>query len=94
MAIFKHFAVRENLAFEFRAEAFNIFNHTEWLPIAGDAGSGASNNSSGTNAMSCYGGSNSSAGDSSCVGQGGANLLQIGGAHAARILQLGLKVIF
>ena len=94
MALFKHFAIKESLAFEFRAEAFNIFNHTEWLPIAGDAGSGASNNSSGTNGMSCYGGTNNSAGDSSCVGQGGANLLQIGGAHNARIMQLGLKFIF
>jgi hypothetical protein len=30
MALFKHFAIKENIAFEFRAEAFNIFNHTEW----------------------------------------------------------------
>ncbi len=94
MALFKHFAIKERLAIEFRAEAFNIFNHTQWLPIAGDAGSGASNNSSGTNGMSCYGGGNNSAGDPSCLGPGGANLLQIGGAHNARILQLGLKMIF
>jgi Carboxypeptidase regulatory-like domain/TonB-dependent Receptor Plug Domain len=30
MALFKHFAIKENLGFEFRAEAFNIFNHTEF----------------------------------------------------------------
>jgi hypothetical protein len=30
MAMFKHFAIKENIAFEFRAEAFNIFNHPEW----------------------------------------------------------------
>jgi hypothetical protein len=30
MALFKHFALKENMSFEFRAEAFNIFNHTEW----------------------------------------------------------------
>ncbi len=94
MAIFKHFAIKERMAFEFRAEAFNIFNHTEWLPIAGDAGSGAGNNSTGTNGMSCYGGANNSAGDPSCVGPGGADLLQIGGAHLSRILQLGAKFIF
>ena len=38
MALFKHFAIKENIAFEFRAEAFNIFNHTEW----GGAASGRS----------------------------------------------------
>jgi hypothetical protein len=94
MAIFKHFDIKERLALEFRAEAFNIFNHTQWLPIAGDAGSAAGNNSSGTNSFSCYGGPNNSAGDPSCAGPGGSNLLQIGGAHNARILQLGLKVLF
>jgi hypothetical protein len=30
MAIFKHFAIKESTAFEFRLEAFNVFNHTEW----------------------------------------------------------------
>lgn len=43
MALFKHFSVTERVGFEFRAEAFNVFNHTEWLPIAGDAGSAANN---------------------------------------------------
>jgi len=93
MAVFKHFEVKEKLAFEFRAEAFNVFNHTQWLPIAGDSGSGAGNNSSGTNSFSCYSGTDNSAGGS-CIGPGGANLLQIGGAHNARILQLGLKMLF
>jgi hypothetical protein len=47
MALFKHFAITERLGFEFRAEAFNIFNHTQWGGIAGDSGSagGAGNNS-------------------------------------------------
>ncbi len=47
MSVFKHFAIRESTAFEFRAEAYNIFNHTQWLPVAGDSGSGASNNAAG-----------------------------------------------
>jgi hypothetical protein len=28
MAIFKHFPIGEKMGFEFRAEAFNMFNHT------------------------------------------------------------------
>jgi hypothetical protein len=39
MALFKHFKFTERMAFEFRAEAFNIFNHTQWGGIAGDSGS-------------------------------------------------------
>jgi hypothetical protein len=46
MALFKHFGITENIGFEFRAEAFNIFNHTQWGNIAGDAGNagGSCNN--------------------------------------------------
>jgi Carboxypeptidase regulatory-like domain/TonB-dependent Receptor Plug Domain len=40
MGLFKHFAVRESLAFEFRAEAFNVFNHTEWGGSSGALGGG------------------------------------------------------
>ncbi len=85
MALFKHFAIKESMAFEFRAEAFNIFNHPEW---AGYSGS-----------MSCAGGPNNSAGDSSCLlssaqGGSGANLFEMSSAHLARILQLGAKFIF
>lgn len=93
MALFKHFAVTESKAFEFRAEAFNIFNHTEFAPIAGDGGSATYNGgpSSSTNTMSCYGGSNNSAGDPSCAGN---PFLYLGAAHLSRILQLGAKFIF
>lgn len=38
MALFKHFAIRESIAFEFRAEAFNVFNHTQWQPGSGTLG--------------------------------------------------------
>jgi hypothetical protein len=33
MGLFKNFAVRESMNFEFRAEAFNVFNHTQWSGI-------------------------------------------------------------
>ena len=93
MALYKNFYVKKNIYFEFRAEAFNIFNHTEWGPIGGGGGSAAAQGfSSRTNAMGCYGGANNSAGDPICLGS--SNFLYIGIAHPARILQLGLKLIF
>ncbi|HTT66206.1 MAG TPA: carboxypeptidase regulatory-like domain-containing protein [Bryobacteraceae bacterium] len=51
MGLFKHFAFTEARALEFRAEAYNIFNHTQWSGVNG-----------GTN---CFGASNS-AGDPGC----------------------------
>jgi hypothetical protein len=74
MAIFKHFPIHESVAFEFRAEAFNVFNHTEYANLGGDGGQAASPNN--TNSF------------------GSSTFLYIGGAHNARILQLGGKVIF
>jgi hypothetical protein len=55
MALFKHFAIRESLAFEFRAEAYNVFNHTEWGALAGGGGSGANVVNSGTNVFNSSG---------------------------------------
>ena len=90
MALLKHFPIRESMSFEFRAEAFNVFNHTEWGYIAGDAGSAGGNSGLSTfsNSVGCYGGSNNAACDSS----GG--LLRPALAHNPRILQLALKFLF
>jgi len=86
--------ITESKYFEFRAEAFNVFNHREYAWLGGDAGSAADNaNGSGVttaNSAGCYGGSNSSAGDASCLGR----LLQPNAAHNPRTLQLALKFIF
>ena len=41
MSLLKHFKLNESTGFEFRAEAFNIFNHTQW---AGSSIGGASIN--------------------------------------------------
>jgi hypothetical protein len=45
MALFKHFPIHESVAFEFRAEAYNVFNHTEYANLAGDGGQASSQNS-------------------------------------------------
>jgi hypothetical protein len=78
MAVFKHFAIKERAAFEFRAEAFNIFNHTEWGPLGGDQGGAAG----------------SAGFSSSTGSFGASNFLQTGTTYSPRILQLGLKFIF
>jgi len=93
MALLKHFQVTESKYFEFRAEAFNVFNHVEYTWLGGDAGSAADNSGRGTNSneIACYGGSSNSAGDPSCAGS---SYLRSAGTHLPRILQLGLKFIF
>ena len=78
MGLFKNFFVTEKANFEFRAEAFNVFNHTQWNGV--------------NNSISCYAGPNNSAGGSAnCLDQ---SFLHPSGAHNPRIMQLGLKFIF
>jgi Carboxypeptidase regulatory-like domain len=79
MAIFKHFGINEHASFEFRVEAFNVFNSTQFGFINGDGGSAAYNSSN----------LNSSTSDLT-----GSNFLQVLTAHNPRILQLGLKFLF
>jgi Carboxypeptidase regulatory-like domain len=98
MALYKHFAIKESAALEFRAEAFNVFNHTEWGYIAGGSGSAGGNGSftGGSSSVGCYG-SGGNAGDPSCVNDNvnnPNNFLRPGASHNARILQLALKFIF
>jgi hypothetical protein len=79
MALFKHFKFTERFSFEFRGEAFNVFNHKQWGFIAGNGGSAASNSA------------NLNSGTST---ENGSNFLHITTAHNPRILQLGAKLIF
>jgi hypothetical protein len=94
MAIFKHFTIKENVGFEFRAEAFNVFNHVEYAWLGGDSGSAANNSPFGNanSTITCYGGANNSAGDPSCTSAD--PYLRPAVAHNGRILQLGAKFIF
>jgi hypothetical protein len=90
MAMFKNFPIHESISMQFRVEAFNIFNHTQWASnnaTASTTGSGGD----AYNTISCYGGPSNSAAYSSCLGSG---FLQPEGAHNPRILQLGLKLLF
>jgi Carboxypeptidase regulatory-like domain/TonB-dependent Receptor Plug Domain len=87
VGLFKHFPLHsEQRAIEFRAEAFNVFNHTQWLPMTFN-GLTSSNNQA-----ACYAGPNNSAGDPSCLPN--SEFLHPPGAHNPRILQLGMKFIF
>jgi hypothetical protein len=93
MALFKNFPIHEAISMQFRAEAFNIFNHTQWAsgnPTASTTGSGGDAN----NSLSCTGGPNNSAVDPSCLVNGWNGFLQPQAAHNPRILQFGLKLLF
>jgi len=85
MALFKHFAIREAIGLEFRAEAFNIFNHTQFSPLGG------SNNSGGGD-MDCVDPAAGNTAGGSCLVS--STFMHPQGAHNPRILQLGLKFLF
>jgi hypothetical protein len=91
MSLLKHFPIREGSEVEFRAEAFNIFNHTQFRIYDPNFGN------TGSNTVSCYGGPNYSAG---AYFPGGADCLTGNSflhpidAHRPRTIQLGLKYNF
>jgi hypothetical protein len=91
LALLKHFKIRESGQIEFRAEAFNIFNHTQFRIYDVD-----NPGSTGNNVVSCYAGPVYSAGfkgsGADCVT--GASFLHPLDAHRPRTLQFGLKLGF
>jgi hypothetical protein len=90
VSLFKHFKpFQEKLDIEFRAEAYNVFNHTQFR-ITDPSNPG----NTGNNVINCYGGQTNlySAGDSSCLT--GNSFLHPVDAHDPRIFQFALKGSF
>ena len=91
VALLKHFKVSESSQIEFRAEAFNVFNHTEFRIYDPD-----NPGSTGNNVVGCYAGPFYSAGfqgsGADCVT--GASFLHPLDAHRSRTMQFGLKFAF
>jgi Carboxypeptidase regulatory-like domain/TonB-dependent Receptor Plug Domain len=82
MGLFKHFKIRESMALEFRAEAFNVFNHPQWT--------GVNNGSCGLEINS--GADDCVNGDS--FGDAPSNFLHPSGVHQPRIGEFGVKFNF
>jgi hypothetical protein len=92
MSLLKHFKVLGERDIEFRAEAFNIFNHTQFR-IYDPAHPG----NSGNNVIGCYGGAAvnySAAGGGGVDCLTGSSFLHPVDAHDPRIVQFGLKFAF
>jgi len=92
MALLKHFKLGESSELEFRTEAFNVFNQTQFRIYDPD-----NPGSSGNNVISCYAGPNYSAGFQAKGGPDcvtGASFLHPIDAHRPRTMQFGLKLIF
>jgi hypothetical protein len=91
VALLKHFKIRESGVLEFRAEAFNVLNHTQFRVYDPD-----NPGSSGNNVVSCYAGPQYSAGFKGAGGDcvTGASFLHPLDAHRPRTIQFGLKLAF
>ncbi|HKH98616.1 MAG TPA: carboxypeptidase regulatory-like domain-containing protein [Candidatus Sulfotelmatobacter sp.] len=88
MGVFKRFRITESKALEFRAEAFNVFNHPQWT--------GVNNSSCGyvTDSGSANSGSNDCVNGNANNGEAPSNFLHPSGVHIPRIGEFGLKFIF
>lgn len=90
-ALQKNFLLHEGVSVEFRAEAFNIFNHTQFRIFNPTLGNQAQNT------VSCYGGpvaDYSAAGGDGTDCLTGSSFLHPVDAHRPRTLQFALKLAF
>jgi hypothetical protein len=91
MALLKHFPVYERVNAEFRAEAFNVFNTTQFRIYDPTLGNQAQNE------VSCYGGGlayySAGGGDGSDCLTGNSFLHPVD-AHRPRTIQFALKLMF
>ncbi len=100
MTLLKNFKVKEGSNLEFRAEAFNIFNHTQFRIFNPNLGNSANNT------INCYGGPDYTAAGGLTTFPGivsapvpvdcttGSSFLHPVDAHRPRTVQLGLKLTF
>ncbi|MGH9533524.1 MAG: carboxypeptidase regulatory-like domain-containing protein [Terriglobales bacterium] len=79
MGLFKNFKLSERQSVQLRGEAFNVFNHTEWLPLNSGIG--------------CFGGASNTPMAATCA-DGNDSLFRPSGAQPGRIVQLAIKYIF
>jgi hypothetical protein len=92
LSVMRHFKPTESTDLQFRAEFFNIFNHTQYRVYDPDNPGGTGNN-----VISCYAGPENSAG---FIGKGGADCITGASflhpidAHRPRTIQFGLKMSF
>ncbi|MGO9589683.1 MAG: carboxypeptidase regulatory-like domain-containing protein [Candidatus Acidiferrales bacterium] len=86
-ALIKDISFNESYSLEFRAEVFNIFNHTQFR-IYDPENTG----NTGNNVITCYGGTTYSAGDQSCLATSA--FLHPVDAHRPRTMQFGVKLFF
>ena len=87
MALSKNFSLREGTSLQFRVEAFNIANHTQFR-IYNPSRPG----NPGNNVISCFGDTTFSAGDPGCLTT--TSFLHPIDAHRPRTIQLGVKLLF